>query len=1127
MTTLNNTLRLLQLQIQQSQSPAISVFGAAPYHPGTPTLPAPQVPALLVHNGLNKNDLHDPSVPVSVQVVLQSEILENDDLTLYLNDTAVAVETVRPEHVESGIVTFYLLPSVFPQEGQVTLHYHHRVPPSDSFSVSENAGPFLVKQTVPGDPDPEPATPTINERLTPPTGIPNPVPPGQPLTVTIPRYVNIAGDDKIVLHWSNREIHKTVTADEASNSGAPLTVIVPPDIIDSTPGLDLIVRYEIHDTVMNWSLYSLEARTDVVPPEALHAPTVRDANDYDELDMDELDGDEVAIQIPVNGNLPVGTEGVLTWTGIPVIGPRMTFTLAFKIERTATRITLMVPNEKAKALVGSTATVYYEATLNGVSTPSQRTSVVVIGEPVTLAEPTLTGVAGDTYNPASVIGTHQEVVVPAYGFMARGQAVILHWEGRTASGSPFYIQERKEISSNTQQDVHFLIDKIYATGLGTNTILKVYYEIVAEGTTYASPTLELTVVGVPSNLPKPTTDPVFANGEIDPGAIVDAIEVVIEPNSSLAPGDLLTVKWLGRSNASIILTDQIFPRSGSLKIRIGKTPYIDGNSNGYVDVSYEARRNGQPVGSSQVLQLHVGAAAELPWPLPKVVDGTGGEVSTWQPVKPGTSYESNTATVVVTDSRILAGDTVAIIWRLPGGTDLTVPWITAGAGEGRVPVPSTVLARSLGQTVQVGYVVFRGAGADLVGNSALANLQVGTLPANALSELIILEAANNGTGPEFDVSRLAGDATLRVGRWPMIEVGQPVWLKLEGTKADASSYTKAIWQGGSDTTNPVWVDQGFYTAPVIPISELQGLRDGSELRVIFKAGLDGNQVETNAVMFMPKVYRVRAVVDIKPIISNVRDSSGDVSNGGTTLDTRVTLAGSAAANQQLELFDGAVSKAVITVDSSGNWNYTLSGLTVKTYSLTVQAKYGSGQSSVAWAFDAIAYQQPVISRVTDSRGGVANGGDTYDTTIVLTGTANRDQRVQILDGSTIKGEAIVSAAGSWAYTLTGLGVGAHSVTAKALYGEGSASSAWQINVRQVAPLTIDTQEVYLRVGQSITRQAYGGVPPYLYFSTNPESITLTQQGTVTVRARPAFGGVGIGVNDSAGGRVSYHITVLA
>jgi hypothetical protein len=953
MTTLNNALRLLQLQIQHSQSPAISAFGAAPYHPGTPTLPAPQVPALLVHNGLNKNDLHDPAVPVAVQVVLQSDMLENDDLTLYLNDTAVAVETVRPEHMESGIVTFYLLPSVFPQEGQVTLHYHHRVPPSDSFSVSENAGPFLVKQTVPGNPDPDPSTPYVNERLTPITGIPNPVPPGRELTVVIPRYVNIAENDEIVLHWSNQEIRKTVTAAEASNAGTPLTMTVSADIIDSTPGLGLIVRYDIHDTVKNWSLYSLETYADVEPPGALHAPTVRDANDYDELDMDGLDGDEVAIQIPVNGNLSVGTEGVLTWTGIPVIGPRLTFTLPFKIERLTTRITLMVPNEKATALVGSTATVYYEATLNGVSTPSQRTSVVVIGEPVTLAEPTLTGVPGDTYNPASVIGTHQEVVVPAYGFMARGQAVILHWEGRTASGSPFYFQERKELASDTRQDVHFLIDKIYATGLGTNTTLKVYYEIIAEGTTYASPTLELTVVGVPSNLPKPTTDPVFANGEIDPGAIVDAIEVVIEPNSSLAPGDLLTVKWLGRSNASIILTDQIFPRSGSLKIRIGKTPYIDGNSNGYVDVSYEARRNGQPVGSSQVLQLHVGEAAELPWPLPKVVDATNGEVSTWQPVKPGTSYDSNTATVIVTDSRIQAGDIVAVIWRLPDGTDLTVPWMLAGAGEGRVPVPATVLVRSLGQTVQVGYVVFRGPASDLVGNSALASLQVGTLPANALSELIILEAANNGAGPEFDVSRLSGDATLRVGRWPMIEVGQPVWLTLAGIKTDGSSYSKVLLSPPS-TVESAWASLGYRTARVDQ-TEAKALEDGSALNLTMKVALDNSLDESGATVFAVRCYSVKSVADTRPIISSVKDSKGEVGEGGTTFDTGLTVSGTASANQQIQIIDGVTNVATLGVDNSGVWTGPVTGLAVGAHSLSARALYGSSLVSSERRFTITSY----------------------------------------------------------------------------------------------------------------------------------------------------------------------------
>ncbi len=848
MTTLNNAIRLLQAQIRESQPALLTSFGAAPYHPGAPTLPAPVVPALLVHGGLNKNDLHDPTVPVAVQVVLQSDMFENDDLTLYLGTTAVAAETLRQEHLDSGIVTFYLAPSVFPQEGPVTLHYHHFVPMSSAYSVSHDVGPFLVKQTVPGDPDPDPLTPYLNERLTPITGIPDPVPPGQPLTVTVPRYAHISEGDTLVVYFSSEEVSTPVTAEQASNPNLPLTVTIPASVIDRTPGIGLIVRYDIHDTVKNWSLYSMEARVDVVPPGALHAPTVRDANDYDELDMDDLDGADVAIQIPVNGNLPLGTDGVLTWTGLPVIGPRLTHTQSFKIERAATRITLYVPNAKAAALVDSTATVYYEATLNGVNTPSQRASVQVIGEPVTLEKPTLTGVSGDSYNPASIIGSHQEVIVPAYGFMDRGQAVILHWEGRTASGSPLYVQERKELTSNIPQDVSFLIDKVFATVLGTNTTLKAYYEIIVDGVTYASPKLELTIVGVPSNLPKPTTEPVFANGEIDPDTVTDAIKVVVEPNSTLAPGDLLTVKWLGRSGASIILNEQVFPSSGNLEIRIGKSPYIDGNTDAYVDVSYEARRNGQPVGSSQVLQLHVGEAAEQPWPLPTLIDATNGQVSTWQPVKPGTQFDTNTATVVISDPRIRAGDAVAAIWRLPNG-DEPIPWATATTGEGRLNVPYDVLARSLGKPVQVVCVVFRGADQAVVGTSPLATWQIALPPASVLP-IPYVEPVNEDD--ELDLSEFSGDASAIIRPWLFIQPGQKVWMRVEGEAYDGSPLAIPVLSAYSveSITNP------FNDQAILRRAVLRFAKAGKALSIVVKVSFDGTSLEENAMTFPVSTLKV-------------------------------------------------------------------------------------------------------------------------------------------------------------------------------------------------------------------------------------------------------------------------------
>ncbi len=1068
MTTLNNTLRLLQLQIQQSQAPAFGAFGATTHHPGTPTLPAPQVPALLVHNGLNKSDLHDPTVPVAVQVVLGRDMLENDDLTLYLGDTAVAVETLRPEHLQSGIVTFYLLPSVFPQEGLVTLHYHHRVPLSTSFSVSEDVGPFLVKQTVPGNPDPDPSTPYVNERLTPPTGIPDVVPPGRPLTVTIPRYVNIAENDVIVLYWSNREVEKIVTAEEANNASLPLTITVPADVIDSAPGQGLMVRYGIHDDVQNWSLYSLEALADVEPPGALHAPALPQASDDDELDMDPLDGAKVAVQIPVNGNLPVGTRGVLTWTGIPVLGPRVTFNLDFEIVKTGTRITLYVPNDKATALVGSTATVYYTATLNGVSTPSRRISVAVIGQPVTLEKPLLSGVSGDTYNPALLIGTHQEVTVPAYGFMASGQTVTLYWEGRTASGGPLYALQQQDLTNDTPQDLRFMIDRVYADGLGTNTSLKVYYRITAEGTTYTSPALELTVVGVASNLPKPTTEPFFAGGEIDPDVVGPSIKVVVERNSSLAPGDLLTVKWLGRSAASIILADQVFPGTGNLEISIGKTPYIDGNTNGYVDVSYEARRNGQPVGSSQVLQLHVGAAAEQPWPLPKLVDATNSEVSTWQPVKPGTSYDSNTATLVITDSRIQQHDIVVLVWRLPDQTDLTIPWLDdETAGVARVAIPEDVLAKSLGKTVLVVYVISRNG--ETVGSSTPTYFQIGTLPASALSELFIVEAANGGAGPELDVTALSANANVRVGRWPLIAAGQSVWLTLTGTKQDGSAYTRQL-MAAPTTADATWVNSGSKTVPV-SADELKGLKDGSALTVTFKVGMDGGLTEANAVTFGAKVYTVKAVADVRPVIVSVRDSKGEVSNGGTTSDTSVTLSGTASANQTVEIFDGAASKGNATVNASGTWTFSLTGLSTGSHSLTAKALYGSELVSTTRTFDRLADVRPVITSVKDSKGEVSQGGTTHDSSVTVKGTAAAGKPLELLDKNVSVALLTVKANGTWTTSVAGLATGSHSLTAKALYGSEPVS-----NVRR------------------FTRAAVATFPTFEGFESVPPNITIGSEG---------------------------------
>ncbi|MGT0193871.1 Ig-like domain-containing protein, partial [Burkholderia pyrrocinia] len=67
----------------------------------------------------------------------------------------------------------------------------------------------------------------------------------------------------------------------------------------------------------------------------------------------------------------------------------------------------------------------------------------------------------------------------------------------------------------------------------------------------------------------------------------------------------------------------------------------------------------------------------------------------------------------------------------------------------------------------------------------------------------------------------------------------------------------------------------------------------------------------------------------------------EIPNGGTTVSTTVTLTGTATANLQVEIFDGAVSKGPAPVNASGIWTLPVTGLAVGPHSFTAKATYGS------------------------------------------------------------------------------------------------------------------------------------------------------------------------------------------
>jgi len=203
----------------------------------------------------------------------------------------------------------------------------------------------------------------------------------------------------------------------------------------------------------------------------------------------------------------------------------------------------------------------------------------------------------------------------------------------------------------------------------------------------------------------------------------------------------------------------------------------------------------------------------------------------------------------------------------------------------------------------------------------------------------ILQAANNGDGPELDVSNLTPGATVRCLAWPLIAFGQPVWLHLRGKNAIGGEHNITLLRHPTNAVHQAWLNAGYYDVSVL-YSYLKDLGDGSDLELWFTAALDKGTDESKAVRFSVRRYTVKALVDVRPEISLVTDSKGDIPNEGITIETSVTFSGTASKAQQIQLYNHTSPVGpVVDVNADGSWSQLISGLAVAGHSFTAKALY--------------------------------------------------------------------------------------------------------------------------------------------------------------------------------------------
>jgi hypothetical protein len=89
-----------------------------------------------------------------------------------------------------------------------------------------------------------------------------------------------------------------------------------------------------------------------------------------------------------------------------------------------------------------------------------------------------------------------------------------------------------------------------------------------------------------------------------------------------------------------------------------------------------------------------------------------------------------------------------------------------------------------------------------------------------------------------------------------------------------------------------------------------------------------------------------------PAISTIEDSKGNnIPAGGSTSETTVTLRGTAAADQTLQIFDGdSVVDDAVKVSDLSSWQTTLSDLAIAAHAIKAVGQYGSNPVSAVYDF---------------------------------------------------------------------------------------------------------------------------------------------------------------------------------
>jgi hypothetical protein len=648
----------------------------------------------------------------------------------------------------------------------------------------------------------------------------------------------------------------------------------------------------------------------------LPAPTIREVIG----DVLEADTPVATVEIAAYPGMDNGDEINLIWLGTQANGTPY----IYERQHTVTEgekgevITLPVSSEHIALLERGTLDLYYrvandKAVAFGIS-ESEHSLFLIQPIRAELPAPTVVEALDGVLDPALV--PNGATVRVAYLGTLVGDELTYYWIGGPANGSASdWIPITTPIAG---KPITFLMGYPLIEA-NLNRLVTVRYSIKRAATgyyTYSAP-FELVIGALVGDLPAPQVLEA-TNAVLDPMNATAGVTVRVSYESMQAvPPDAIGLKWAGTPGAGSS-EDMELPgdASGQVDFTVPAT-VVGANIGKAVAVSYNVIRSGL-ANPSDVLDLTVTRFLDPEKQLPR----------------PQITQADNTTRLL-----LLSGFT--------GNADLTIAkWPFSAAGQ-------RIWLRLEGKTAQgATYLIPLLAGVEISATQASNGISEQVLRSE-LAKLghdsplmVVCNVAFDGAASEASAISFPGAAyTFKafddsiVPTITSVKDSAGVEIPAGGTTFG----TSATLAGQASPSQQVEIFDGAASKGTVSVNS-----SGAWTLPLTGLTVAAHSITAKALYGTGPVSAARTftvAVAVTPTITSVRDSKGEVGNGGITYDTTVTVAGKASASQQVQILDGATSKGNASVNGNGDWTHPLTGLALTGHSITAKGLYASNPVS--------------------------------------------------------------------------------------------------------------------------------------------------------------------------------------